>query len=149
MAASVMKITFLVLTLVVLVRAEDISEPDAVKTEGARSIVKRSVLLRGLTSVLARQLVDILGQAVVDGLNANSVVISQPVLGSYWFSYVGGRLGSYNGRLISCFYHPTRRHSATTAGKLGVQPSVAGPGSWACSQQTRGLFNNKTNWNVL
>jgi len=149
MAASVMKITFLVLTLVVLVRAEDISEPDAVKTEGARRIVKRNVVLRGLTAALTKQLIEILGQTLVDRLNAKSVIISQPVLGSYWFSYLDGWWGTYNGILVSCFYHPTRKHSATTEGKLGVQRSVSGAGRWACSQQTRGLWNNKTYWNVL
>jgi hypothetical protein len=151
MAASLTKITFFVLTLVVLVRAEDISEPGAVKAEGSRRIVKRSVqkLLKLGIIAKAKELLDILGQNVVNLFTAESVVKQQPVVGSQWISFLNGNWGSYNGKLISCFYHPTRRHTAATDGKLGVKRSVAEAGHWACSVQTRALWKNKTYWNVL
>jgi hypothetical protein len=97
----------------------------------------------------AEELLDILGQNVVDLFTAESVVMQQPVVGSQWISFLNGNWGSWDGILISCFYHPTKTHTATTDGKLGVKTSVAEACHWACSVQTRGLWNNKTYWNVL
>lgn len=96
----------------------------------------------------AAKLIGKLGKQLADLLSGKSLVISQPVLDSYWFSYLDGTYGTYNGILVSYFYHPTKAHSATTDGKLGVKKSVARGGDWACSKQTRGLIKNKAYWNV-
>lgn len=59
-----------------------------------------------------------------------------------WITSVDG-CQELDGRVISAYYHPTKDHTATTAGKLGTKKSVAKAGEWALSMQTRALFGNK------
>lgn len=49
---------------------------------------------------------------------------------------------------MSAYYHPTKKHSATTEGKLGLKKSVAEAGEWAISIQTRGSIRNKAFYNT-
>ena len=51
--------------------------------------------------------------------------------------------------MLSAYYHPSKKHTATTVGKLGTKQSVAEGGHWAVSLQTRGLGGNKANYDTL
>ena len=77
------------------------------------------------------------------------MVVQQPHEGAYWISKLDGDYLSWKGELISCYYHPTRKHTASTEGKLGLKVSEAGPSQWAVSKQTRAMFGNKTHYNTL
>eukprot|EP00029_Vermamoeba_vermiformis_P013961 TRINITY_DN8940_c0_g1_i1.p1 TRINITY_DN8940_c0_g1~~TRINITY_DN8940_c0_g1_i1.p1 ORF type:complete len:114 (+),score=11.73 TRINITY_DN8940_c0_g1_i1:22-342(+) len=90
-----------------------------------------------------------LGQAFVDSLGSGSVVMSQPQEGTWFLSSLYGQWGTYSGQVVACFYHPTKKHTATTEGKNGEKRSVAEAGHWAISCQTRGLFGNKTHYNTV
>lgn len=54
--------------------------------------------------------------------------ISTPFVGTLFVSEMSGPWMSYNGTVISAFYHPTKRHTATTVGKNGTKRSVAEAG---------------------
>lgn len=56
---------------------------------------------------------------------------------------VDGKWFTHDGHVLSAYFHPTKKHSATTIGVLGQKKSIAGPGEWAISIQTRGAFGNK------
>ena len=53
-----------------------------------------------------------------------------------------GEWFSGSGQLLSAFYHPTKKHSATTVGNGWTETSVADAGVWAVSLQTKGLQGN-------
>jgi hypothetical protein len=82
-------------------------------------------------------------------LSSPSFQFSQPEAGAKWFSWTDGHANGWNGQVVSAYYHPTKKHSATTKGKLGVKRSVANGGKWAVSKQTKGLFGNKAYYNNL
>lgn len=81
--------------------------------------------------------------------SAPSFQFSQPEIGSKWFSWSDGHTTGWNGKVLSAYYHPTKKHSATTQGRLGIKRSVATGGKWAISQQSRALFGNKAYYNNL
>ena len=80
---------------------------------------------------------------------APSFQYSQPEVGAKWLSWSDGYTSGWKGKVISAYYHPTKRHSATTKGKLGIKRSVARGGQWAVSKQSRGLWGNKAYYNNL
>ena len=77
-----------------------------------------SIIVRGVTISALGELVSGLGQAFVDALSAGTFSVSQPHTGAIWITAVEGRWGSYNGQVVSCYYHPSKEHTATTVGKL-------------------------------
>ena len=103
---------------------------------------------KNITIPLIEDLVRVFGENVIESLKANSTIIQQPHPGSVWISSLDGKWGSWNGKVVSCYYHPHKSHSATTIGKLGTKKSVAPPGKWAISYQTRAMFGNKTFYNT-
>ena len=52
-------------------------------------------------------------------LGAASFQFSQPSAGAKWFSWTDGHASGWDGQVVSAYYHPTKKHSATTKGKLG------------------------------
>ena len=88
-----------------------------------------------------------LGKEILDLLSTPSVSYSQPRGNDHWFTCSNGRWGSYNGQVLSMYYHEYKRHSATTCGKLGEKRSIADAGHWAISYQTRRLKNNTAYFN--
>ncbi|CAD8193005.1 unnamed protein product [Paramecium octaurelia] len=93
--------------------------------------------------------VKLMKQLIGEYFNATCYSISQPGEGSVWISYLDGNHFLNNGQVLSMFYHPTKKHTATTVGKLGQKQSVAGPGQWAYSIQTKGAYGNKAHYNTL
>jgi len=85
----------------------------------------------------------------LEELNHGGCQMSQPHAGSLWITNLEGKYGSWKGMVVSCYYHPTKRHSATTVGKLGEKRSEASAGQWAISVQTKGLFGNKCYYNTF
>ncbi|CAD8106733.1 unnamed protein product [Paramecium sonneborni] len=81
--------------------------------------------------------------------DASCYSVSQPDVGCVWITYLDGTRLKQNGKVASLFYHPTKQHTATTTGKLGQKRSVAGPGEWAISEQTKGAFGNQAFYNTL
>jgi len=51
-------------------------------------------------------------------------------------------------QVISLYFHPTCKHSATANGKTKAK-SVANPGQWAVAVAMRGIFGNATNYDTL
>ena len=66
----------------------------------------------------------------------------------YDTSACGGRFVSLlgDGKCISMYFHPTRKHSATTKGVRQIR-SVAEAGLWACAISQRAPHGNRTMWN--
>ena len=60
--------------------------------------------------------------------SAPSFQISQPHVGAIWFSFSDSPVSAWSGQLVSAYYHPSRKHTATTVGKLGEKRSVADAG---------------------
>ena len=52
-------------------------------------------------------------------INSPSSQWSQPEEGAVWISCVDGWYGLPHGTVFSAYYHPTKRHTATTEGSLG------------------------------
>lgn len=112
-------------------------------------------VIKGVAIPLAKELgVEIgkqLGSAAMDWVQAlaqsSSTQVSQPAVGAVWISHLEGTWGTWSGTLLSAYYHPSKSHSASTDGKLGVKRSVAAAGHWAVSQQTKGLAGNKAYYN--
>ena len=50
---------------------------------------------------------------------APSFQFSQPSAGAKWISFSDGLTAGWSGQVISAYYHPSKKHSATTKGKLG------------------------------
>lgn len=101
-------------------------------------------VVRGIAIAAAGQLAAELGADFISALrSADSFSVSQPHAGSVWISSSDGSWGTWEGMVVSCYYHPTKTHSATTVGKLGTKRSEAAAGTWAISKQTRGLGGNK------
>jgi hypothetical protein len=78
-----------------------------------------------------------------------------PKEGGLWISHSDG-ISNLGGMVVSSYYHPTKRHSATTIGKLGTQTSYAEAGEWAVSTQSKCMMvtwnlksKNKTKYNVV
>jgi hypothetical protein len=65
-----------------------------------------------------------------------------------WITNLDGSWMQRNGQVLSAYFHPTLHHAATTVGKGGTVCSNAGPGKWAVSLQTKGLFGNKAFYKV-
>ncbi|CAD8113429.1 unnamed protein product [Paramecium primaurelia] len=93
--------------------------------------------------------INLMKQLVGACFDASCYCVSQPEAGSIWISYLDGSYFLHNGQVVSLFYHPTRKHTATTIGKLGKKQSVADAGQWAYSIQTKGAYGNKTYYNIL
>lgn len=57
----------------------------------------------------------------------------------------GGRYVSLlgDGKCISMYFHPTKKHSATTRGVREVV-AIADPGLWACAISERAPHGNRT-----
>lgn len=85
----------------------------------------------------------------LSNITSPKVSQSSPEAGSLWLTSVDGTWLSGDGNVMSAFYHPTKKHSASTIGKLGTKRSVAEAGKWAVSIQTRGAFGNKAFYNTL
>lgn len=102
-----------------------------------------SIVVRGVAISAVGELVKELGQAFVDALSAGAFSVSQPHAGAVWITALDGRWGSYNGQVVSCYYHPSKHHTATTEGRLGTKKSQAAGGHWAISAQTRAMFGNR------
>ena len=95
------------------------------------------------------ELISEFGPTLKDMLSESSVSISQPHPGSWWITHVDGTLGLWNGQVVSLYYHPSSKHTATTVGKLGEKKSVTNGGHWAISHQTKALVGNKAYYNTL
>jgi hypothetical protein len=109
-----------------------------------------SRVAKGVVIPVVGELISRFGNAGLDALlNAPSTSISQPSAGAVWITNLNGGWLNYNGQVISCYYHPTKTHTASTKGKLGLKRSTASPGEWAISIQTRALFGNKAYYNDL
>jgi len=51
-------------------------------------------------------------------------------------------------QVISCYYHPNSRHSATASGKTKAK-TIANAGQWAVAVAMRGLFGNAAHYDTL
>lgn len=112
-------------------------------TEEARPLTVDWVeLLPAITEVTLE-----LGKEVINLLSSSSVSYSSPKGNDHWFTCSNGRWGSYDGQVMSLYYHEYKKHSATTCGKLGEKRSIADAGHWAISIQTRRLTNNTAYYN--
>lgn len=58
-------------------------------------------------------------------LSSSSCQYSQPSLGCHWVTTLTGCWLGYNGYVMSAYWHPTKKHTVTTIGKLGVKHSIA------------------------
>lgn len=105
---------------------------------------------RIVISGVANSIVDLLVQNaepwLLEQIRSGSFSISQPHPGAVWISIVEGSHLSLNGRVASLYYHPTKQHSASTTGSLGIKRSVAEAGSWAISFQSKAMMGNKANY---
>ena len=78
--------------------------------------------------VLAEIISEIIGigkDKAIEILNSSSTSYSQPHSGATWVTSVNGSWGSYEGQILSAYFHPTKTHTASTEGKLGVKRSTA------------------------
>eukprot|EP01121_Diplochlamys_sp_Union-15-3_P004125 TRINITY_DN14103_c0_g1_i1.p1 TRINITY_DN14103_c0_g1~~TRINITY_DN14103_c0_g1_i1.p1 ORF type:complete len:110 (+),score=18.16 TRINITY_DN14103_c0_g1_i1:39-368(+) len=100
--------------------------------------------LAQLALPVVSELIDYFGKDLLDNLSADSFVYSQPHAGTHWISISDGKFGTWKGHVISLYYHPEKKHTATTVGKLGTKKSEANAGHWAISVQTRAISGNKT-----
>jgi hypothetical protein len=96
-----------------------------------------------------KRLLNLLGDWVYRLAKSRSYSESSPYPGSLWITSLDGTWGSWEGQVVSLYYHPSKTHTATTVGRLGEKRSTAGPGQWAISYQTRGAFGNKCYYNTL
>ncbi|KAH7823660.1 uncharacterized protein MONOS_18623 [Monocercomonoides exilis] len=72
----------------------------------------------------------------------------QSVDGGTWISYTDGE------RIISCYFHPSKKHSATAQSKLlgaviSNQRSIAEAGEWACACCKKKMGVGHTFYNTL
>ena len=86
---------------------------------------------------------------IYDELNHGSFHQSQPHPGAMWISTLEGNYEEWKGMVVSCYYHPTKRHTATTIGKLGTQRIEAPAGIWAVSVQPKSMYGNRSLFNTL
>ena len=89
------------------------------------------VLKKVLIDKLADIVADTLGIAkdiALSHLKSTKTSISSPYAGSLWLTYVDGNWLSSSGQMCSAYYHPTKKHTATTIGKLGTKRSEAEAG---------------------
>lgn len=84
--------------------------------------------------VLVSEGLKLLKQVVGSYFDASCYSISYPKEGCVWITYLNGNILLRNGKVVSLFYHPNKKHTATTIGKLGQKRSEAGPGCWALSE---------------
>lgn len=89
------------------------------------------------------------GEFIYDELNHGSFHHAQPHAGSMWISILEGNYGKWQGQVVSCYYHPTKDHTATTIGKLGTKRSEAPAGVWAVSFQPKSMYGNRCHYNTL
>ncbi|CAK89315.1 unnamed protein product (macronuclear) [Paramecium tetraurelia] len=109
----------------------------------------KGIIVAQVTEALIEDGIKLMRQIIGSYFDATCYSISQPAEGSVWIMYLDGNHYLQNGQVLSMFYHPTKRHTATTVGKLGQKQSVAGPGQWAYSNQTKGAYGNKAYYNIL
>lgn len=64
----------------------------------------------------------------VSMLSSGSVSKSEPEPGSMWVTDLDGKWLSHDGMVFSAFYHPTKKHTASTIGKNGTKRSIADAG---------------------
>ena len=83
----------------------------------AMLMIKAVQTALGVTSEAARKIA-----------NSPCFQYSQPSTGAEWFSWTDGYWSLFAGTVLSAYRHPTKKHSATTVGKLGQKKSEAGPG---------------------
>ena len=76
-------------------------------------------------------------------MNSGSTSYSQPHPDSTWVTSVDGYWGTFGGQVLSAYYHPTKKHTATTEGKLGQKRSTANAGKWAISIQSKAMWETK------
>ena len=81
-------------------------------------------VLAGIVATLAGVAV----QRALEMLSSPSVSQSQPHPGSKWITVVEGNWLSFDGVVVSAYFHPSRPHTATTIGKLGTKKSAAPAG---------------------
>ena len=96
----------------VLSKAPDTPDDALLSSSSSRSLQQAAFAARvGVAVSVIEALAPILNVAKdqVEGmLNANNFQVSQPYKGALWVSNVDGRWGSWNGNLLSAYYHPTR-----------------------------------------
>ena len=61
----------------------------------------------------------------MDLLNSGATSYSQPQPGAIWVTAVQGTNFLQNGIVMSAYFNPTKKHSATTIGKVGTKKSIA------------------------
>lgn len=122
---------------------------DAYKHE--KNITVKPKMSQALINMLPMvfEIISELGSEAIEILSSSTVSYSQPEGNDYWITYLDGTWGTYDGKVISMYYHPTRKHTATTRGKLDMKRSVANGGHWAISHQTRDLWHNKAYYGFL
>jgi len=116
-----------------------------------------ATIIGGILIPIARELAEKIGKELLDNsidwakelARTPTVQASTPDLGAVWVTQVNGTWGTFGGKVISAYYHPSRTHSATTDGKVGEKRSVAAAGEWAVSAQTRAMWGNKAYYNNL
>lgn len=109
-----------------------------------------TAVVRGIIIEATGQLAAQLGADFIRSLQSSpSFQISQPHEGAIWISCQDGKWGTWEGQVLSAYYHPTRSHTATTVGRLGQKQSQAAAGRWAISVQTRAIAGNKALYNTI
>lgn len=73
---------------------------------------------------------------------------SGPHVGAIWITVVEGSHLTTSGYVLSAYYHPTQRHSATVTGKVGPIKTFEGPGVWAVAHCTKAMSGNKAQYNT-
>eukprot|EP00730_Choanoeca_flexa_P010233 TRINITY_DN17227_c0_g1_i1.p1 TRINITY_DN17227_c0_g1~~TRINITY_DN17227_c0_g1_i1.p1 ORF type:complete len:112 (+),score=17.28 TRINITY_DN17227_c0_g1_i1:40-375(+) len=107
-------------------------------------------IIRGIAIEATGSLIGTLGADFLNALRtSSSFQMSQPHAGAVWISATDGNWGTWSGMVLSAYYHPSKQHTATTTGKMGVKQSTAAAGQWAISHQSRSLMGNKANYNTL
>ncbi|RWS01063.1 hypothetical protein B4U79_16775, partial [Dinothrombium tinctorium] len=64
-------------------------------------------------------------------LIAEKTLMISPEIGGKFISILEGYHGRARDLLIACYYHPLKRHTATTKGAHGYQSGYGGAGEWA------------------
>ena len=93
-------------------------------------------------------LIDFFGIGLLAGAGGDACPsIERPHGNDYWIHALGGSWGDVDGQVLSAYYHPTKKHSATTIGLTGKITEVAEAGRWAISHQNKSPTGNKVFYN--
>ena len=116
-----------------------------------KPLIKTKILnkIDQLVEYIGSELVNIIKDVINGIIKSPSINIQTPTTDSIWISILNGTWGTWNGYVISCYFHEEKKHYAKTTGKLGIKISWANKNEWAVSKQTRGLYGNKTNYGTI